>query len=62
MKTRYGVHFDYFKTFTTEQTRDEFLAREILEPGKIELVYSHYDRFIFGGCGTDERATGITER
>ena len=50
MKTRYGVHFDHFKTFTTEQTRDEFLAREILEPGKIELVYSHYDRFIFGGA------------
>lgn len=49
MTTRYGVHFDHFKTFTTDQTRDEFLATGLMTPGKIELVYSHYDRFIFGG-------------
>lgn len=50
MQTRYGVHFDHFKTFTTDQTRAEFLAPDVMQPGKIELVYSHYDRFIFGGA------------
>ena len=50
MQTRYGVHPEHFKTFTTEQTRDEFLATNLMEAGKIELIYSHYDRFIFGGA------------
>lgn len=50
MTTRYGVHPDHFKTFTTDQTRDEFLAQNMMQEGKIELIYSHYDRFIFGGC------------
>lgn len=49
MQTRYGVHPDHFKTFTTDQTREEFLAQSVMVAGKIELVYSHYDRFIFGG-------------
>lgn len=49
MKTRYGVHPEHFKTFTTDQTRDEFLVQEVMQAGKIELVYSHYDRFVFGG-------------
>lgn len=49
MHTRYGVHFDHFKTFTTDQTREEFLAKGLFKAGEIELIYSHYDRFIFGG-------------
>jgi 4-deoxy-L-threo-5-hexosulose-uronate ketol-isomerase len=49
MHTRYGVHFDHFKTFTTDQTRDEFLAKGLFKEGEIKLIYSHYDRFIFGG-------------
>ncbi len=48
MTTRYGVHFDHFKTFTTDETRNEFLADDIYQEGKVELIYSHYDRFIFG--------------
>ena len=50
MQTRYGVHFNHFKTFTTDQTREEFLATGLMQAGKINLVYSHYDRFVFGGA------------
>ena len=50
MQTRYGVHFNHFKTFTTDQTREEFLATGLMRAGKINLVYSHYDRFVFGGA------------
>ncbi|MBC6994629.1 5-dehydro-4-deoxy-D-glucuronate isomerase [Neolewinella lacunae] len=50
MQTRYGVHFDHFKTYTTDQTREEFLVTGLLRAGEINLVYSHYDRFIFGGA------------
>lgn len=49
MHTRYGTHFDHFKTFSTDQIRDEFLATHMMVKGEINLVYSHYDRFIFGG-------------
>lgn len=49
MQTRYGVHPDHFKTFTTDQTRDEFLAQNLMVKGEVNLIYSHYDRFIFGG-------------
>lgn len=49
MTTRYGIHFNSFKNFTTDETRKEFLAQNIMQEGAIELVYSHYDRFIFGG-------------
>lgn len=49
MQTRYGVHPDHFKNFTTDQIRDEFLATAIMKEGEIKLIYSHYDRFVFGG-------------
>ncbi|MEM9258255.1 MAG: 5-dehydro-4-deoxy-D-glucuronate isomerase [Bacteroidota bacterium] len=48
MDIRYGTHFDHFKTFDTQQTREEFLAEGLLQEGKLTMVHSHYDRFIFG--------------
>lgn len=34
----------------TQQLRDNFLVQQLMQPGKIELVYSHYDRMIIGGA------------
>jgi len=34
---------------TTQQLRDNFLVQGIMQPGAIQLVYSHYDRLIIGG-------------
>jgi 4-deoxy-L-threo-5-hexosulose-uronate ketol-isomerase len=33
----------------TQQLRENFLVQNLMQPGKIELVYSHYDRMIIGG-------------
>jgi 4-deoxy-L-threo-5-hexosulose-uronate ketol-isomerase len=33
----------------TQQLRDNFLVQQLMQPNKIELVYSHYDRVIIGG-------------
>lgn len=41
----------------TQQLRDNFLVQNLMKPGKIELVYSHYDRLIIGGAVPTE--TGI---
>src|SRR5258705_1563182 len=34
---------------TTQQLRDHFLVQGLMQPGTIQLVYSHYDRLIIGG-------------
>lgn len=34
----------------TARLRASFLVQSIMEPGKITLVYSHYDRMIIGGA------------
>lgn len=33
----------------TEQLRDNFLVQGLMQPGTIQLVYSHFDRLIIGG-------------
>ncbi|MEI6584961.1 MAG: 5-dehydro-4-deoxy-D-glucuronate isomerase [Sediminibacterium sp.] len=34
---------------STEELRNNFLIQNLMKPGTIELVYSHYDRMIIGG-------------
>ena len=34
----------------TQQLRDNFLVQNLMQAGKIELVYSHFDRLIIGGA------------
>jgi 4-deoxy-L-threo-5-hexosulose-uronate ketol-isomerase len=33
----------------TQQLRENFLVQGLMQPGTIQLVYSHYDRLIIGG-------------
>jgi len=46
---RFAVHIDDFRHYTTEQVRKHFLMPDIMQSGKISMVYSHYDRMIVGG-------------
>ncbi|MCX6337546.1 MAG: 5-dehydro-4-deoxy-D-glucuronate isomerase [Bacteroidetes bacterium] len=34
---------------STDELRNNFLIQNLMKPGNIELVYSHYDRMIIGG-------------
>lgn len=34
----------------TQDLRDHFLIENLMQPGKLRWVYSHYDRVIVGGC------------
>lgn len=36
-------------TMNTQQLRENFLVQELMQPGNIKLVYSHFDRLIIGG-------------
>lgn len=49
MEIRYSNHPDDSKHYTTEQLRKHYLVEKVFIEDKINLVYSHNDRIIFGG-------------
>jgi 4-deoxy-L-threo-5-hexosulose-uronate ketol-isomerase len=54
METIYEVRYNYhpgdFKQYDTDRIRKEFLVENLMEPGKVRLVYSLVERFIVGGA------------
>ncbi|WP_340105642.1 5-dehydro-4-deoxy-D-glucuronate isomerase [Rhodohalobacter sp. 8-1] len=54
MSTNYSIRFaanpDDFDTYDTDQIRNDFLMPDLFSDGVINLVYTHYDRFIVGGA------------
>lgn len=49
MEIRYAAHPNDVKSYDTSKLRSEFISTDIMESSKIKLVYTHYDRFIYGG-------------
>jgi len=48
MKQVYAVHPEDYKSYNTEAIRNNFLLESLFEAGKINFVYTHYDRMIVG--------------
>lgn len=49
-EVRYAIGPDETKQAGTEKLRNEFLIEKLFESDQINLVYSHYDRYIAGGA------------
>ncbi len=53
MSTTYSIRFASnpkdIDAYDTERLREEFLIPDLFKTGQINLVYTHYDRFIIGG-------------
>ncbi|WP_298951708.1 5-dehydro-4-deoxy-D-glucuronate isomerase [uncultured Nonlabens sp.] len=49
-ETRYASSPKTVKTYDTTQLREEFLIEKPMVDGEINLVYTHYDRYIAGGA------------
>jgi len=49
-KSRYASSPRAVKLYDTAQLREEFLIENLMEAGKINLTYSHYDRYIAGSA------------
>lgn len=49
METRYAIHPEDMKKYTTDDLRREFLVETLFESGEVHLTYTHNDRMIFGG-------------
>ncbi len=47
---RYAANPVDAKGYDTERLRKDFLIEKVMEPGKINVVYSLYDRFVVGGA------------
>jgi len=45
-----AVHPDDFKHYDTETIRDRFVMEKVMEKDKINVTYSMYDRFVYGGA------------
>ncbi len=50
LENRYACSPNEVKTFDTQQLRSNFLVADIMVPGQIKGVYSHYDRMIILGA------------
>lgn len=54
MATNYSIRFatnpEDFDSYDTKRLRDDFLMPDLFTDGDINLVYSHYDRYIIGGA------------
>ena len=48
LKVLHSVHPEDFKSYDTQKIRENFLMENLVEPGKVNLVYTHYDRMIIG--------------
>ncbi|MFI5162850.1 MAG: 5-dehydro-4-deoxy-D-glucuronate isomerase, partial [Sphingobacteriales bacterium] len=48
MKILHSVHPDDFKSYSTDKIRERFLVDQIVQPDKLNCVYTHYDRMIIG--------------
>jgi 4-deoxy-L-threo-5-hexosulose-uronate ketol-isomerase len=48
--SRYASSPETVKTYDTTKLRAEFLIKDLMQPGKINLTYSHYDRYIAGSA------------
>ncbi|NNE77481.1 MAG: 5-dehydro-4-deoxy-D-glucuronate isomerase, partial [Pricia sp.] len=48
MEVKYAVHPEDAKFYDTARIRKEFHSADLLKTDAITMVYTHYDRFIYG--------------
>ncbi len=49
MQIRFQTSPKETSEMNTQELRDNFLVKDLMQPGSIQLTYSHYDRMIIGG-------------
>lgn len=48
--SRHAIDPAHAKTMDTAALRDHFHIPRLFQPGKVEIVYTHYDRMVVGGA------------
>ena len=47
---RYATHPQDVQSYDTQRLRSEFLVEDLLQPDKVNMIYTHHDRMIIGGA------------
>jgi 4-deoxy-L-threo-5-hexosulose-uronate ketol-isomerase len=50
MEERFQNHPNEVSRMNTDELRKVFAITDLMQPGKIQVVYSHYDRMVIGGA------------
>jgi 4-deoxy-L-threo-5-hexosulose-uronate ketol-isomerase len=50
MEIRYATNPEQTKSYDTTKLRQEYLIENLFVPGKVNMVYTHVDRYIIGGA------------
>ncbi len=61
LEIRQCSHPDDAKLLTTDELRERFLIENLFNADEIKMVYSHYDRYIIGGCIPVKKTLKIEE-
>ena len=48
MEVKYAVHPDDAKLYDTQRIRKEFHSSDLMGEDVITMIYTHYDRFMYG--------------
>ena len=56
MKVIHSVHPEDFASYDTKKIRENFLLESLVQPDKLECVYTHYDRMIIGAANPIDQA------
>jgi len=57
---RFASHYSDVKKYDTTQLREHFLIEKVMVADQINLVYSHYDRYIAGGAVPASKTLELT--
>lgn len=60
MQIKYAVHPRDVVAYDTARLREEFHSNQLMEAGSIQLIYTHYDRFVYGGIVPTDKALKLT--
>jgi 4-deoxy-L-threo-5-hexosulose-uronate ketol-isomerase len=59
MEVRHASHPDGVVHFATDELRRHFLVESLFVPGRVNLTYSHVDRFVVGGAMPGDTALSL---
>lgn len=48
VETRHAVHPEHARGMDTDALRAAFMGQGLFASGQINLIYTHYDRFVLG--------------
>lgn len=59
MEIRFAIGPQETKALDTQELANNFLIKNLMVPGQLKLVYTHYDRVIVGGCVPTAKAISL---